>query len=59
MKNKIIALCLMVILLLPLLSCGFADGGEVTLMIANDLHFIESKAMIFTPPFRNRAIQKS
>lgn len=53
MKNKIIALCLMVILLLPLLSCGFADGGEVTLMIANDLHFISPSLLGDGEFFRN------
>ena len=53
MKNKIIALCLMVILLLPLLSCGFADGGEVTLMIANDLHFISPRLLGDGEFFRN------
>lgn len=53
MKNKIIALCLMVVLLLPLLSCGLADGGEVTLMIANDLHFISPSLLGDGEFFRN------
>ena len=53
MKNKIIALCLTAVLLLPLLSCVGGTGEELTLMIANDLHFISPSLLGDGEFFRN------
>ncbi len=53
MKNRIIALCLIIVLLLPLASCGLAAEEEITFMIANDLHYISPTLLGDGEFFRN------
>ena len=53
MKKRIIAACLIFILLLPLASCGASAEDGITLMIANDLHYISPSLLGDGEFFRN------
>ncbi len=53
MKKRIIAACLIFVLLLPLSSCGLASEDEITIMIANDLHYISPDLLGDGEFFRN------
>ena len=53
MKKRIIATCLIFVLLLPLASCGASAEDGITLMIANDLHYISPSLLGDGEFFRN------